>query len=156
MNIVFHEVETRDWLVDILFWPGYIFISCKESILPPCNHHHRLTAFFMLIAQNKSLFSDKKQSIAPHNSISLSLRKNRLLCFIRVFPALWQTRLPFSSSLKVSIKNLFRLECGFHIITEIFSITRFKTSAVQAIETNTVYKEHLPYASCWTIPTARR
>ena len=73
MNIVFHEVETRDWLVDILFWPGYIFISCKESILPPCNHH-RLTAFFMLIAQNKRLFSDKKWSIPPHNSISLRFR----------------------------------------------------------------------------------
>ena len=93
MNIVFHEVETRDWLVDILFWPGYIFISCKESILPPCNHH-RLTAFFMLIAQNKRLFSDKKWSIPPHNSISLRLRKNRLLCFIRVFPALLQLAFP--------------------------------------------------------------
>ena len=56
------------------------------------------------------------------------------------------TRLPFSSSVKVSITNLFHLECGFHIITEILSITRFKTSAVQAIETNRVYKEHLPYA----------
>ena len=41
------------------FWPGYIFISCKESILPSCNHH-RLTAFFMLIAQNKSLFIKQK------------------------------------------------------------------------------------------------
>lgn len=48
------------------------------------------------------------------------------------------THLPFSSSLKVSITNLFHLECGFHIITDIFSIIRFKTSAVQAIETNSL------------------
>lgn len=41
------------------FWPGHIFISCKESILPSCNHHG-LTAFFMLIAQNKSLFIKQK------------------------------------------------------------------------------------------------